>query len=71
MMHWTGNGVPRNPVHAYVWFDLAARSAKGIAEEYRDRVAKDYLSPREIETARALADVWGQARDCPLRSSGT
>lgn len=69
LMYWTGNGVPRDPLQAYLWFHLAAEQGGEVAAEHRDRVGRDYLSPRLIALARALAERWHHAPVCPVRLS--
>jgi Sel1 repeat len=55
-MYWKGEGVPRDPVQAYVWMDLAAergyRGFTGLRESY-------WKSLSEAERSRAVAE--GQA----------
>jgi hypothetical protein len=69
VLYWQGAAVARNPVHAYLWFDLAAQTAPGIAEEYRERIARDYLRPADIAMAKALAAAWHKTPQCPVQSS--
>lgn len=66
LMYWTGNGVPRDPLQAYLWFHLAAGQGSSAAAEYRDRVGRDYLDAPRIAEARRLAAGWLGAPSCPV-----
>jgi TPR repeat protein len=39
-MYARGNGIPKDLVAAYQWYDLAAKHGWGSAEELRDDLAK-------------------------------
>ena len=69
LMYWTGNGLPRDPLQAYLWFSLAARTAPGIAAEYRERMAHDHLTKAQVAMARALEAAWLRTPSCPVEAS--
>ena len=52
-----GEGVPRNYVNAYMWFNLAAAQGYQDAEKNRDLV-KQRMTPAQIIEAQELARVW-------------
>ena len=54
-----GRGVPRDPVRAYAWYELAARAGHANAARARDLAAK-WLSPGQVGVARALIVKWHQ-----------
>ncbi|WP_342316285.1 hypothetical protein [Lysobacter sp. FW306-1B-D06B] len=64
LMHWQGDGVPRDPVMAYVWADLAAEGGEVEAlVALRERIWST-LSPEQqrqaIETGRAFHPTFGK-----------
>lgn len=69
LMYWTGNGVPRDPLQAYLWFHLAASGGGVSAREYRERIARDYLDAPRIAHARRLARAWRRSPSCPVHTS--
>jgi len=52
-----GRGVPRDPVRAYVWYDLAARRDHANAAQARD-FAAEWLSPEQVGLARSMIVRW-------------
>ena len=52
-----GQGVPRDYVQAYMWFDLSA--AQGMPSAIRNRqVAAEKMTPVQIAEAQKLAREW-------------
>ena len=60
-MYAAGEGVARDMVRAYMWFDLAAALGNDNGRRYRDMAARS-LSPEQIAEAKRLATQC-QARD--------
>lgn len=60
-MHLKGLGAPQDLVQAHLWFDLAGRPPHPhrLAAEARAKVAKQ-MTAAELDTARRLAQEWGQ-----------
>ena len=62
-MYETGRGGRKDLVQAYMWFDLAGRSAEttpahqGYAIQYRDSIASK-MTPDQIANAKKLAADW-------------
>ncbi|MEE1543895.1 MAG: hypothetical protein V1267_04640, partial [Alphaproteobacteria bacterium] len=52
-----GRGVPRDPVRAYAWYDLAARRGHANAALARD-FAAEWLSPEQVGLARSMIIRW-------------
>ena len=52
-----GQGVPRNPVLAHMWFAIAAAQGKKMAARNRDRTAKR-MTPAQISEAEKKAREW-------------
>ena len=52
-----GRGLPRDPVRAYAWYELAARAGHANAARARDLAAK-WLTPEQVGVARALIVKW-------------
>jgi TPR repeat protein len=64
LLYYDGNGVPKNYVQAYKWFDLAASKYETseslrpeAAIQNRDRVAAK-MTPSEVEEAQRLVREW-------------
>ena len=63
MIYWMGAkvalspGIPKDPVLAYMWFDLAAKGGLPEAAKYRDTVDNGMAS-EEIEEAENLVREW-------------
>ena len=55
--HETGTGTDRNPVLAFMWYELAAAGDHSQARENRDRLAAS-LSGEQLAEARRLARDW-------------
>ncbi len=61
VMYALGQGVPRDYVQAYMWFDLSARYSEGVE---RDRMVQNrdvilsYLTPAQLAEAQRLARAW-------------
>jgi len=53
-----GSAVPRDPVQAHMWYDLAAASGAAGAAEKRDAIAQG-MSAAEVAEARSRAQAWG------------
>jgi hypothetical protein len=78
-MNYNGNGVPRNLVEAYRWYELAAQRAeaqRGVREmavSNRDLVAK-LMTSGQIAEAKTLAAAWapkpGSSLPAPLAMQG-
>ncbi len=56
-MYLKGQGVPKDRVHAYKWFDIAASTGSEQAGENRAIVAKR-MTPDQIAEAQKLARDW-------------
>jgi len=69
LMYWTGNGVARDPLQAYLWFHLAAGAGGEAAADYRDRIGRDYLDEPRMRLARVLAERWHASPACPVHLS--
>ena len=54
-----GRGVPRDPLRAYAWYELASRAGHANAARARD-LAAEWLSPEQVGVARALIVKWHQ-----------
>jgi len=61
VMYALGQGVPRDNVQAYMWFDLSARYLEGVERDrmvqIRDVIASD-MTPAQIAEAEKLAREW-------------
>ncbi len=61
VMYALGQGVPRDNVQAYMWFDLSARYLEGLERDrmvqIRDVIASD-MTPAQIAEAQRLAREW-------------
>ena len=61
VMYALGQGVPRDNVQAYMWFDLSARFSEGVERDRmvqnRDVIAS-YLTPAQLAEAQRLAREW-------------
>ena len=61
VMYALGQGVPRDNVQAYMWFDLSARYLEGVERDrmvqIRDVIASD-MTPAQIAEAQKLAREW-------------
>ncbi len=61
VMYALGQGVPRDYVQAYMWFDLSARYSEGVERDRmvqnRDVIAS-YLTPEQIAKAQRRAREW-------------
>lgn len=56
-LYLEGRGVPRDPVIAYAWYDLAAANGHRNAAKARDQVAK-LMSQDDVRKAVDLAQSW-------------
>ena len=60
-MYALGQGVPRDNIQAYMWFDLSARYSEGVERDRmghnRDVIAS-YLTPAQLAEAQKLAREW-------------
>ena len=61
VMYALGQGVPRDNVQAYMWFDLSARYLEGVERDrmvqIRDVIASK-MTPAQIAEAERLARDW-------------
>ncbi len=61
VMYALGQGVPRDNVQAYMWFDLSARYLEGVERDrmvqMRDVIASD-MTPAQLAEAQKLAREW-------------
>ena len=61
VMYALGQGVPRDNVQAYMWFDLSARYLEGVERDrmvqIRDVIASD-MTPAQLGEAQRLAREW-------------
>ncbi len=61
VMYALGQGVPRDNVQAYMWFDLSARYLEGVERDrmvqIRDVIASK-MTPAQIAEAEKLAREW-------------
>ncbi len=56
-MYYKGEGVPRDDVLAYMWFNLAAASGSNSGQENREIVA-ERMTPDQIAEAQRMARDW-------------
>jgi TPR repeat protein len=68
VMYLNGEGVPRDYVAAYTWFNIAAATVPASDEgwharldRFRDTIAGD-MTPAQVEEARARAMAWIRSR---------
>ena len=54
-MYENGNGVPKVPVMAHMWYNLAAANGFDGADDARDEMAES-ISIASIKEAQAMAD---------------
>jgi hypothetical protein len=59
LMYCEGNGVPQDPVQAYLWLSLAAEKGIEAAGVYLDVLA-EHMTPDQISQAREIAKSWEQ-----------
>jgi len=57
VMYANGDGVPRNYVDAYMWFELALAAGFEDAVKYRSLV-EEVMTPEQVADARKRAKVW-------------
>eukprot|EP01012_Entosiphon_sulcatum_P042440 TRINITY_DN56470_c0_g1_i1.p2 TRINITY_DN56470_c0_g1~~TRINITY_DN56470_c0_g1_i1.p2 ORF type:complete len:127 (-),score=22.88 TRINITY_DN56470_c0_g1_i1:293-673(-) len=57
MMYRKGQGVGEDKVHAYMWYDLAARKGDKEAASDREQVGST-MSAQQVEEAKRLAAEW-------------
>ena len=57
LMYAKGEGVPRDPVQAHFWLDLAAAKGDAEAAKSRDLLAA-MMTPSQIAEAQQLARAW-------------
>jgi len=50
-------GVPKDVVHAYQWYNLAAANGHEDGAKWRDRLARD-MTPPQIAQAQFFARNW-------------
>ncbi|MEO5372594.1 MAG: SEL1-like repeat protein, partial [Magnetococcus sp. DMHC-1] len=53
LMYHIGNGVPKDYISAYAWFNLAAANGSETAVSSRDTLER-MMTPDQIEKAQAL-----------------
>jgi TPR repeat protein len=56
-MYYNGDGVPKDYVEAYMWFDLALATGFEDAVKYRSLV-EEIMTPEQIAQARKRAKGW-------------
>jgi hypothetical protein len=56
VLYANGQGVPRNPVLAYVWYSLAAAGDNGKARFNRDQIVPELNSEQLVAGQRLAAD---------------
>lgn len=56
-MYANGQGVDKDPVEAYKWYDIASGNGLKSAETSRDKIAQQ-MNADEITEAKKLADEW-------------
>ena len=57
LMYDEGEGVPKDDVQAYMWFNLAAAQEYEDAAEHRDKLAEK-MTPGQVAEAQRLASRW-------------
>jgi TPR repeat protein len=61
VMYALGQGTPKNPARAYLWFNVSVLSGNSGGVDNRDRIAKE-MSSQQIAEAQQMT------RDCQQRS---
>ena len=61
LMYCDGEGVPKNNVYAYMWFNIAASQGDKLSVKNRDRVAI-LMIRSQIEKAQELAAECGKKK---------
>ena len=56
-LYFNGQGVPRDDVQAYMWYDLASATGNDEALRYRAILARR-MTPGQIAEARQMAREW-------------
>lgn len=56
-MYKNGQGVIRDYIGAYKWFNISLENGNKISKTYRNYIAKS-MTQSQIETAQKLADDW-------------
>jgi len=57
LLYAKGQGVPRNDIQAYMWFELSAAQGDQSAVNIRDATAQR-MTPEQIAEAKTLAHEW-------------
>jgi len=58
-----GDGVPKDYVAAYMWFELSAAQGNPVAADNR-KAAADLMTTEQIAAAKARASAW-KAKPAP------
>ena len=59
-MYYTGNGLPKDIVLAYMWLIIAEAGGNEIAGRVRDSITPE-LTPAQIVDAQRMAQEWMEA----------
>ena len=57
-LYHTSHGVPRDIVRAHMWYNLATAHGYEEAKKWRDRLAEEEMSTKQIDEAQKLAREW-------------
>ena len=57
-LYHTSHGVPRDIVRAHMWYNLATAHGYGEAKKWRDRLAEEEMSAKQVAEAQKLAREW-------------
>ena len=64
-MYFNGEGIPKNDVEAYAWFNIVAARGESDGEEYRKRVATS-MTLEQIGVAQKLAQRYWKSHVEPF-----
>ena len=56
-MYGNGEGVPKDNVNAYAWYNVGSANGYDGASKNRDLIAKE-MTPEQIAKAQELSKVW-------------
>jgi len=59
-MYATGEGVPKDDVLAYMWYNLAAAQGKQLAARLKDSI-EERMTREQIDEAQRLSREWLEA----------
>lgn len=57
-LYHTSHGVPRDIVRAHMWYNLATAHGYEGAKKWRDRLAEEEMSAKQVAEAQKLAREW-------------